>query len=264
MRVVEKRSDLAAARDALPGRVAVVMTMGALHAGHAELVRVARSRADSVVATVFVNPLQFGADEDLERYPRTLEADLALLEREGADVVFTPTPDVVYPDGAPTVRVSAGALGEVLEGASRPGHFDGVLTVVCKLLQLTRPDVALFGQKDAQQLTGIRLMVRDLDLPVEVVAVPTVREPDGLALSSRNRYLSEDERQTALVLSQALQLRDVDAGRRLFAGTRGAQLCYLERVDAASFTTSPDGDLLVVAARVGTTRLIDNLLLTEG
>ena len=264
MKVVQKRSDLAAARDALPGRVAVVMTMGALHAGHAELVRVARSRADSVVATVFVNPLQFGADEDLERYPRTLEADLALLEREGADVVFTPTPHVVYPDGAPTVRVSAGALGEVLEGASRPGHFDGVLTVVCKLLQLTRPDVALFGQKDAQQLTGIRLMVRDLDLPVEVVAVPTVREPDGLALSSRNRYLSQDERQTALVLSQALQLRDVDAGRRLFSGTRGAHLHYLERVDAASFTTSPDGDLLVVAARVGTTRLNDNLLLTEG
>ncbi|MCW2616657.1 MAG: pantoate--beta-alanine ligase [Frankiales bacterium] len=264
MIVVAKRDELAAARDGLSGRVAVVMTMGALHEGHAELVRAARRAADSVVVTVFVNPLQFGAGEDLDRYPRTLEADLALLERDGADVVFTPTPDVVYPDGPPLVRVSAGPLGEVLEGASRPGHFDGVLTVVCKLLHLTRPDVALFGQKDAQQLAGIRRMVRDLDLPVDVRAVPTVREPDGLALSSRNRYLSEGERTSALALSRALALRDVEAGRALLAAEPGVELDYLDRVDSSTFTDDPDGDLIVVAARVGTTRLIDNLLLAEG
>ena len=263
MIVVEKRSDLGAARDGLHGRVAVVMTMGALHDGHAELVRAARRTADHVIVTVFVNPLQFGAGEDLDRYPRTLEADLALCEREGADVVFTPTPDVVYPDGQPLVRVSAGPLGDVLEGASRPGHFDGVLTVVCKLLHLTRPDVALFGQKDAQQLAGIRRMVRDLDLPVEVVAVPTVREPDGLALSSRNRYLSPDERVRALVLSRALATRDVAAGLAVLAAEPGVELDYLERVDSATFTLDPDGDLLVVAARVGTTRLLDNLVLAD-
>ena len=264
MIVVDTRPDLAATRDALPGRVAVVMTMGALHEGHAELVRQARRTADSVLVTVFVNPLQFGAGEDLDRYPRTLTADLALCELAGADVVFTPTPDVVYPDGPPLVRVAAGALGDVLEGASRPGHLDGVLTVVCKLLHLTRPDVALFGQKDAQQLAVIRAMVRDLDLPVEVLAVPTVREPDGLALSSRNRYLSPDQRRAALVLSRALHLRDVPAGRTLMAGEPGVELDYLERVDSATFTTDPDGDLLVVAARLGTTRLIDNLVLAEG
>ena len=264
MKVVQTRSDLAAARAALPGRVAVVMTMGALHEGHAELVRQARRTADSVLATVFVNPMQFGAGEDLDRYPRTLEADLALCERAGADLVFTPTPDVVYPDGTPLVRVAAGALGDVLEGAIRPGHFDGVLTVVCKLLHLTRPDVALFGQKDAQQLAAIRFMVRDLDLAVEVRVVQTVREPDGLALSSRNRYLTAEQRRAALVLSRALHLRDVTAGRILMAAEPGVDLDSLERVDSATFTTDPDGDLLVVAARLGTTRLIDNLVLAEG
>ena len=261
MIVVEERADLAAARDALSGRVAVVMTMGALHEGHAELVRVARRTADHVVVTVFVNPLQFGAGEDLDRYPRTLAADLAVCEREGADVVFTPAPDVVYPDGAPVVRVSAGPIGDVLEGASRPGHFDGVLTVVCKLLHLVRPDAALFGQKDAQQLAAIRRMVRDLDLPVAVVAVPTVREPDGLALSSRNRYLSEDERRSALVLHRALRTGDADAGRALVEAEPGVELDYLERVDSTTFTPAADGDLLVVAARVGPTRLIDNVVL---
>ena len=259
---VEKRVDLAVARDALPGRVAVVMTMGALHEGHAELVRAARRAADSVLVTLFVNPLQFGAGEDLDRYPRTLAADLALLDREGADVVFAPTPDVVYPDGPPLVRVSAGPLGEVLEGASRPGHFDGVLTVVCKMLHLTRPDVALFGQKDAQQLAGIRRMVRDLDLPVEVRAVDTVREPDGLALSSRNRYLTAEQRTSALVLSRALALHDVEAGRALVAAEPDVELEYLERVDGATFRVDPVGDLLVVAARVGSTRLIDNAVLS--
>jgi pantoate--beta-alanine ligase len=262
MRVVSTRQDLAAARAELPGRVAVVMTMGALHEGHAALVRRARELADSVLVTVFVNPLQFGANEDLDRYPRTLEADLALCEREGAALVFAPTPDVVYPD-EPVVRVGAGSIGEGFEGASRPGHFDGVLTVVLKLMNLTRPDVALFGQKDAQQLAAIRRMVADLDVPVEVVAVPTVREPDGLALSSRNRYLSEEERQAALVLSKALATGDVDEGRALIAAEPLVTLDYLERVDPRTFEAAPDGDLLVVAAKVGTTRLIDNSVLKD-
>jgi len=263
VRVVAARAELAEARAALPGRVAVVMTMGALHAGHAELVRQAREQADSVVATVFVNPLQFCQGEDLDRYPRTLDADLALLEAQGTDLVFTPTPDVVYPDGPPLVRVTAGALGDVLEGASRPGHFDGVLTVVAKLLHLLRPDVAVYGQKDAQQVAAIRRMVRDLDLPVEVVAVPTVRDPDGLALSSRNAYLDPEQRRAALALSRALATRDVAAGRAVLDAEPLVETSYLARVDSTTFAADPGGDLLVVAARVGTTRLIDNLLLTD-
>jgi pantoate--beta-alanine ligase len=260
------RDELAAARDALPGRVAVVMTMGALHEGHAALVRAAREQADSVLVTVFVNPLQFGAGEDLDRYPRTLDADLELAAAHGADVVFAPSPDVVYPD-EPLVRVSAGPLGEVLEGASRPGHFDGMLTVVLKLLHLTRPDVALFGEKDAQQLACLRAMVRDLDVPVEVLGVPTVREPDGLALSSRNRYLSAGERTSALALSRALHrvqaTGDLAAGRAVLDAEPGVRTDYLERVDPTTFRSDPAGALVVVAARVGTTRLIDNLSLRK-
>lgn len=189
------------------GRRAVVMTMGALHEGHATLVRTARELAGpagQVVVTVFVNPLQFGAGEDLDRYPRTLDADLRIAREAGADAVFAPAVDEVYPGGDPQVRISAGPMGERLEGSTRPGHFDGMLTVVAKLLHLTRPDLALFGQKDAQQLALIRRMVTDLNFPVEVVGVPTVREEDGLALSSRNRYLSPAERRTALALSRAL------------------------------------------------------------
>lgn len=264
MRIVQTRAELAEARAQLSGRVAVVMTMGALHDGHAELVRTARRCADSVLVTVFVNPLQFGRGEDLDRYPRTVDADLAVCERAGADLVCTPTPDVVYPDGPPLVRVSAGPLGELFEGASRPGHFDGVLTVVLKLLQLTRPDLSVFGQKDAQQLAAIRRMVRDLDLPVDVLAVPTVREPDGLALSSRNRYLVDGQRASALALSRALATRDVDAGRAVLAAEPGVEPDYLARVDSTTFADDPAGDLLVVAARIGITRLIDNILLTEG
>ncbi|MBX4179788.1 pantoate--beta-alanine ligase, partial [Streptomyces geysiriensis] len=189
------------------GRRAVVMTMGALHEGHATLIRTARDLAGpsgEVVVTVFVNPLQFGAGEDLDRYPRTLDADLEIAGQAGADAVFAPSVDEVYPGGEPQVRVTAGPMGERLEGASRPGHFDGMLTVVAKLLHLTRPDLALYGQKDAQQLALIRRMVRDLNFGVEIVGVPTVREDDGLALSSRNRYLSPRERRTALALSRAL------------------------------------------------------------
>ncbi|NJP53944.1 pantoate--beta-alanine ligase [Streptomyces sp. SBST2-5] len=194
-------------RHAVPGRTAVVMTMGALHEGHATLIRAAREhvgREGFVTVTVFVNPLQFGEGEDLDRYPRTLDADLKTAEQAGADIVFAPSAEEMYPGGRPEVTLRAGAMGERLEGAARPGHFDGMLTVVAKLLHLTRPDVAFFGQKDAQQLALIRRMVRDLNFGVEIVAVPTVREEDGLALSSRNRYLSPQERRTALALSRAL------------------------------------------------------------
>ncbi|UUU31782.1 pantoate--beta-alanine ligase [Streptomyces sp. CA-210063] len=309
------------------GRRAVVMTMGALHEGHATLIRTAREiagDAGEVVVTVFVNPLQFGAGEDLDRYPRTLDADVKLAEQAGADAVFAPGVDEVYPGGEPQVRITAGPMGERLEGASRPGHFDGMLTVVAKLLHLTRPDVALYGQKDAQQLALIRRMVRDLNFGVEIVGVPTVREADGLALSSRNRYLSTEERRTALALSQALfagrdrhaaqealraRAREVPATRARAealsaigesraaadahamaksapggpAAVRAAArlvldealrmkpplvLDYLALVDPADFTDIPDdftGEaVLAVAARVGTTRLIDNIPLTFG
>jgi pantoate--beta-alanine ligase len=309
------------------GRRAVVMTMGALHEGHATLIRTARElvgREGEVVVTVFVNPLQFGAGEDLDRYPRTLDADVKLAEQSGADVVFAPSVDEVYPGGEPQVRITAGPMGERLEGAARPGHFDGMLTVVAKLLHLTRPDLALYGQKDAQQLALIRRMVRDLNFGVEIIAVPTVREADGLALSSRNRYLSAEERRTALALSKALfagrdrhaaqealraRAREVPATRARAealsaigesraaadahamakaapggpAAVRAAarlvlddalrmkpplELDYLALVDPSDFTDIPDdftGEaVLAVAARVGTTRLIDNIPLTFG
>ncbi|GAA3832389.1 pantoate--beta-alanine ligase [Streptomyces chiangmaiensis] len=309
------------------GRRAVVMTMGALHEGHATLIRGARRIAGGegeVVVTVFVNPLQFGKGEDLDRYPRTLDADLKIAEQAGADVVFAPAVDEVYPGGEPQVRISAGPMGERFEGAFRPGHFDGMLTVVAKLLHLTRPDVALYGQKDAQQLALIRRMVRDLNFGVEIVGVPTVREDDGLALSSRNRYLSPGERYTALALSRALfagrdrhaaqealraRAREVPATHAraealsaigesraaadahavakaapggpsaVRAAARlvideGAHLDpplvldYLALVDPSDFTEISDdftGEaVLAVAARVGTTRLIDNLPLSFG
>ena len=272
MIVVDTREELANARRVQEGTVAVVMTMGALHEGHRALMREARRRADSVVVTVFVNPLQFGANEDLDRYPRPFEDDVRACEEEGVDVVFAPTPDVVYPD-EPLVRVSAGPLGDVLEGRTRPGHFDGVLTVVAKLLHLTRPDVALFGQKDAQQLALIRRMVRDLDFPVEIVRVPTVREPDGLALSSRNVYLSPDERDAALALSRALKsaegaatLQEAEAAaRRVLDGERRLRLDYLAVVDPDTLgpLDRSTGDALVaVAAWSGSTRLIDNVTIT--
>ncbi|MBC3760440.1 pantoate--beta-alanine ligase [Quadrisphaera oryzae] len=276
--LVRTRAELSQARAALSGRVAVVMTMGALHAGHASLVAAARERADAVVVTIFLNPLQFEAGADLARYPRTLDADLALLGGVGADVVFAPSPDVVYPDGDPAVRVSSGRLGGVLEGASRPGHFDGVLTVVAKLMHLVRPDVALFGQKDAQQLLLVRRMVRDLDLAVEVVAVPTVRDDDGLALSSRNAHLSPLDREVALVLSRALRAGEAAApegasavrraARDVLVGEPLARVDYLALVDPDTLDDVPEHfrgpALLAVAAKVGPTRLIDNLPLVVG
>lgn len=272
------RGELASERARLSGRVAVVMTMGALHEGHATLFRRARETFDSVVATIFLNPLQFGPHEDLAKYPRTLDADLQLCTREGVDVVFAPSPDVVYPDGDPGVMVSAGRLGGLLEGASRPGHFDGVLTVVAKLLHLTRPDAAFFGQKDAQQLLLIRRMVRDLDLGVEIVPVPTVREADGLAMSSRNSYLTALDREVALTLPRALHAGVVHAAEGASAIRRAARdvlvgepLCRVDYLVLAHPDTLDDvpewyrGEaLLAVAARVGTTRLIDNVLVMVG
>jgi pantoate--beta-alanine ligase len=270
--VVSTRTDLTRVRSALRGSVAVVMTMGALHNGHAALLRAARSAADHVLATIFVNPLQFGPHEDFSRYPRTLEADLDVLRSAAADVVFVPARDEVYPHGEPTVRVAPGPLAGILEGAHRPGHFDGVLTVVLKLLHLTRGDLAFFGEKDYQQLTLIRAMVDDLNVPVEIVGVPTVREPDGLALSSRNRYLSAADREAALGLSRALRAGAaaaeaghppdavVGAARRELAGTPGVVPDYLELTDPWLGPAPDRGPArLLVAATVGGTRLIDNL-----
>ena len=221
--VTRTRDELVRGRADLPGPIAVVMTMGALHDGHAALVREAKRRAASVIVTIFLNPLQFGPGEDLAKYPRTFDEDLALCTAEGVDLVFAPGPDVVYPDGSPGVRVSAGRLGDLLEGQSRAGHFDGVLTVVGKLLHLTRPDLALFGQKDAQQLLLIRQMVRDLDFGCGVVAVPTVREPDGLAMSSRNMYLTALDREVALTLCRALAAGEVAAPEGASAIRRAAR-----------------------------------------
>nr|WP_246097612.1 pantoate--beta-alanine ligase [Streptomyces botrytidirepellens] len=297
--------DAALAHFAVPGRTAVVMTMGALHDGHASLIRAARARVGAkglVTVTVFVNPLQFGAGEDLDRYPRTLDADLEVAAAAGADIVFAPSAEEVYGSGEPRIRMSAGAMGEGYEGASRPGHFDGVLTVVAKLLHLTRPDFAFFGEKDAQQLVLVRRMVHDLDFPMEIVGVPTVREDDGLALSSRNRYLSAQERDTALALSRALFAgRDAGLAAARSAGTpaggdtdglvqvgspgavRAAAravlaeaarlepplvLDYLDVIDPESFTEAPEDHtgeaVLAVAAKVGSTRLIDNIRLWFG
>jgi pantoate--beta-alanine ligase len=271
------------ARDLAPA-AAVVMTMGALHEGHAALIRAARARAGDgrVTVTVFVNPLQFGPNEDLDRYPRTLDADVKLAEQAGADVVFAPDVAEVYPGGQPQVRISAGPMGERYEGASRPGHFDGVLTVVAKLLHLTRPDSAFFGEKDAQQLAIVRRMATDLNFPVEIVGVPTVREGDGVALSSRNRYLSEAERVSARELSRALFTGREAAPRGPQAALRAARavldqaaameppvvLDYVALIDPTDFTeAAPDHTgpaVLAVAAKVGTTRLIDNIPLEFG
>ncbi|TYB59113.1 pantoate--beta-alanine ligase [Nonomuraea sp. PA05] len=270
--VARGREDLVKARRT--GTVALVPTMGALHEGHRSLIRQARVRADQVVVSIFVNPLQFAPNEDFSRYPRTFDADLEVCREEGVDVVFHPAAEDMYAADR-QVSVSAGEMGRVVEGASRPGHFDGVLTIVLKLFNLVQPDLAVFGQKDAQQLALIRRMVADLDLPVEILGAPTVREPDGLALSSRNRYLSDGDRQVAVALSQALR---AGAARLTPAEIRqtaravldeagpGLDLDYLALVDPATFAeVSEDYEglaVLAVAAKVGSTRLIDNVTLT--
>ena len=239
MEVVHSRAGLASARARLTGTVAVVMTMGALHEGHRALIRAARAHADHVLVTIFVNPLQFGPNEDFDRYPRTLDADLDTCRAERVDLVFAPDRDEMYPGGSPLVRVAAGPLGEMLEGASRPGHFDGVLTVVCKLLLLTRPDLAFFGEKDYQQLALIR-----------------------------NRYLSVEQHETALALSRALRegAAQTDAESALSVATKilsdgtGIAVDYLALTDPALGPAPLDGPArLLVAARVGSTRLIDNV-----
>ncbi len=279
--VVATRPDLAAALAAVDpaSRRAVVMTMGALHAGHLQLVREARALvgpSGHVTVTIFVNPTQFAPGEDLASYPRTFDADLAACREEGVDLVFAPAPDVVYPDGDPVVTVDPGELGTLLEGAVRPGHFRGVLTVVAKLLSLTRPHVALFGEKDYQQLTLIRRMVRDLDLGVEIVGVATVRADDGLALSSRNGYLSDAQRTVARAVPAALA-----AGRE--AAAAGGDPCEVETAvvralsaydvtvdyavvrDAQLGPAPSSGEArLLVAVRVGSVRLLDNCRLVLG
>ncbi|MEU8341881.1 pantoate--beta-alanine ligase [Spirillospora sp. NPDC048832] len=277
--IARTREELAAARARIEGTLAFVPTMGALHEGHVSLMREARRNADTVAVSIFVNPLQFGPGEDFDRYPRTFEADIEACAGEGVDLVFAPDRDVMYPD-EPQVTIKSGPMGEVVEGAARPGHFDGMLTVVLKLLNLVRPDVAVFGEKDAQQLAMIRRMVADLNVPVRIIGGATVREPDGLALSSRNRYLSEPERRTALALSRALRAGAEAAadGPEAVLGAAGAvldkaatadpplALDYLVLVDPATFTPAAGGGpaVLAVAGRVGATHLIDNVHLQLG
>lgn len=273
--IAEVRRAVAAARQ--EGRtVGLVPTMGALHAGHLRLVEKARDASGFVVVSIFVNPTQFGPDEDFRRYPRTLEADAELCSRGGADLIFAPEVAEVYPTGPSSTFVEVPGLSGTLEGASRPGHFRGVATVVLKLFAIVGPDLAFFGTKDYQQLAVIRRMVEDLNLPVEVRAVPTVREPDGLALSSRNRYLDPDHRRAAVVLSRALSAaagaveggeRDADRVRQILRETIGseplARLDYAEVVDAQTLEPAREvgpgqGTVALLAARVGPARLIDN------
>jgi pantoate--beta-alanine ligase len=273
-------ADAAPARGAGP-RVALVPTMGALHEGHASLVRAARARVPEgrVVVSVFVNPLQFGEGEDLDRYPRTLEEDVRICAAEGVDVVFAPTVDEVYPGGEPQVTIDPGPLAEQLEGRTRPGHFRGVLTVVAKLFGLVRPDVAVFGEKDYQQLALIRRLALDLNLGVEVVGAETVREPDGLALSSRNRFLDEEAREQALTLSAALWAAREGAAygvdgalgsaRAELRRSTGVDLDYLEITgpDLGPLPAEPAPGTtgrVLIAARIGATRLIDNMPITFG
>ena len=289
-RVAATRHELAALlanarRDG--GRVALVPTMGALHEGHASLVRCVREQVGAggrVVVSIFVNPMQFGPGEDLDRYPRTFDADLQTCAREGADLVFAPSVDEVYPGGVPKaadagVTIAPGPLGEVLEGAVRPGHFRGVLTVVAKLLGLVQPDVVVLGEKDYQQLVLVRRMVADLCLPVRVVGSATRREPDGLALSSRNRYLRPEERRQATALVGALRAAEaaqqegpepaLAAARAELSAWPGVTPDYLVVTDPGLGELPADPApgtpaRVLVAARVGSTRLIDNLALTLG
>ena len=278
----------------------LVPTMGALHEGHAALARTAVENNDVVVASIFVNPLQFGDAVDLDRYPRTLEADLELLEQQGVDLAFAPSVEEVYPGGEPLVRITSGRLGEKWEGASRPGHFDGALTVVAKLLHYGMPAAGLpagtvgpaggglpayrayFGQKDAQQLALVRRMAADLNFPVEIVGVPTVRAADGLALSSRNRFLSDGERDAALVLSRALRLLeqranaheplDLDSALAMVQSQPLVELDYFDVVDPATLEPLAENcretpfrgeALALIAAKVGPVRLIDNAPLSS-
>jgi pantoate--beta-alanine ligase len=265
-----------AVRQAGP-RLGFVPTMGALHEGHLSLVRAAKASCDLVAASIFVNPTQFGPTEDLAKYPRSFELDLQLLEREGVELLFAPSVEEMYPAGAVT-WVTVEGLSDKLDGRSRPGHFRGVTTVVAKLFHIVAPDAAFFGQKDAAQIAIIRRMVRDLDLPVEIVVGPIVRESDGLAMSSRNAYLSPEQRKQALVLHRSLMRVDslvkaggrtaaklIAAAREEFEAENSVRLDYVEIVNPDTLDPVDDisrGALAAVAALVGSTRLIDNLLLS--
>jgi pantoate--beta-alanine ligase len=284
-RLATTRAALADARAALgpvdpvgpvkPGPVVLVPTMGALHLGHERLLDAARTLAGprgSVIVSIFVNPLQFGPNEDFDRYPRTLEKDLALCARAGVSLVFAPSAAEMYPGGKPEVTVDPGPAGQRYEGEFRPGFFGGVLTVVLKLLLLTRPAVAVFGQKDAQQLALVRRMVTDLNLDVVIEPVPTVRDDDGLATSSRNRYLSAADRAAALALPRALQAGQARAGQGAAAVLAAARdvlraepalsVDYVAVVDQETFgLAGPGPALLIAAAKAGSTRLIDNMAL---
>lgn len=277
MRVIETIADLRTYRGGLTGRMGVVMTMGYLHEGHVSLVQAARRENDHVLATIFVNPMQFGPKEDLSAYPRDLSRDLGMLQAAGVDTVFTPTPAMMYPAGYQTT-ITVETVSKEKEGGIRPGHFRGVATVVAKLFNLTQPHRSYFGQKDAQQVAVIRRMVRDLDFPLEVRVGPIVREPGGLAMSSRNIYLTPDERQAALVLNRALKAtseayaageRQPDTLRRMtedfIASEPLAALDYVSVADAytlAEQTSATERPLLLsVAAKIGKPRLLDNMLL---
>ncbi|MGC1782542.1 MAG: pantoate--beta-alanine ligase [Acidobacteriaceae bacterium] len=258
------------------GSVGLVPTMGALHEGHRSLVRAARQRCAIVVVSIFVNPTQFAPNEDFNRYPRTLEDDCKMLRAESVDLVFTPTAEAMYPPGA-SAFIEVAGVGDRLDGASRPGHFRGVATVVAKLFHVIQPDLAFFGQKDAAQVAVLRQMVRDLNFPVELAICPIVREPDGLAMSSRNRYLSAEERQQALSLHRALEIAEslakrgerraeklLDAMNATLLQEPGVRVDYLAVADPDTLLPLEDvaaGAVLAVAAHVGNTRLIDNILL---
>jgi len=257
-------------------RIGLVPTMGYLHEGHISLVAEARRRAETCVASIFVNPLQFGPSEDFDRYPRTLDDDAKMAAKRGVDFLFTPTREDMYPEHAPVVIVHPGTVGKEWEGAVRPHHFEGVLTVVAKLFHIVMPDVAVFGQKDLQQAAAVKAMVRDLNFPVGILVAPTVRDPDGLAMSSRNRYLSPKDRELGLILSKALfAMRDAFArgerrasaleaiGWRMLERVVGLTPRYLAAVNADTFQRVSNvhhGDAAVGAIRVGETKLIDNII----
>jgi pantoate--beta-alanine ligase len=276
MMIASTHEELRTARDLLKGPVGFVPTMGYLHEGHVSLVRRARAECTSVAVSIFVNPTQFGPSEDLAKYPRDLKRDLTLLEEAGADLVWTPTPEVMYPPGFQT-WVTVEGLTQPLEGAVRPGHFRGVTTVVAKLFNAVQPQKAYFGQKDAQQAAVIRRMTRDLDFPIEIVICPTVREKDGLAMSSRNSYLSPEERQAATVLFRSLSAahaahrrgeRKAEALRRIVGEMVAAEpLAKLHYVSCADFDSLQEIEeirgktLLSMAVFMGKTRLIDNFIL---
>jgi len=275
--IAELRNAIAGAR-ASAARVGFVPTMGALHQGHLSLVDRARAQSDVIVMSIFVNPLQFGPSEDFTRYPRPIEDDERLASQSGVDVLFTPSAEDMYPDGR-VITVTAGEHGKQWEGTVRPGHFDGVLTVVAKLFNIVQPDVSVFGRKDLQQAALVESMVRDLEFPMTIVVAPTVREADGLALSSRNRYLSDTDRRNALSLIRSLRAasasfdsgerdaRELEAaGHDVIDAVPEVELDYLAVVNPRTMeqeTRAQRGSAVIVAARVGSTRLIDNLILGE-